>query len=205
MNSLLEAPKTDLAEISPLDLTDEHLMAMLQQREPVALEYLYDRHSPIVKSLVMKVIHNEAEADDLLQEIFVEIWNRAAGYNPEKGKPLGWIVTLARRRAIDRLRKCQSYCRAEDRLKEEVESQPGAWTTDPEEDFVMADIRETLQNVLKTLPEAQRIAIEMAFYQGMSQREIAAHTGIPLGTIKTRLELGLKKITFALKDLRDEF
>ena len=205
MNSTIERPEHEHAQVSPLDLTDEQLMVMLQQRNPAALGYLYDRHCGIVKSLGMKVVHNEAEAEDLLQEIFVEIWNRAAGYDPAKGKPLGWIVTLARRRSIDRLRKCQSHCRAEDRLREEVESQPDAWTTDPEEDFVMADIRETLLNLLKTLPEAQQQAINLAFYQGMSQREIAAHTGIPLGTIKTRLELGLKKLTAALKDYAGEF
>jgi len=201
----LDHSTTETSHTAALDLTDEQLMAMLQQRNPVGLEYLYDRHSAIVKSLGMKVVHNEAEAEDLLQEIFMEIWNRAAGYDPAKGKPLGWIVTLARRRSIDRLRKCQSHCRAEDRLREEVEQQPDSWTTDPEEDFVMADIRETLLNLLKTLPDAQRQAIEFAFYQGMSQREIAAHTGIPLGTIKTRLELGLKKLTAALKDYAGEF
>jgi RNA polymerase sigma-70 factor (ECF subfamily) len=205
MNSILDYPTTELHRVSPLDLTDEHLMLMLQQRDPVALGHLYDRHCGIVKSLSMKVVHNEAEAEDLLQEIFMEIWNRAAGYDPAKGKPLGWIVTLARRRAIDRLRKCQSHCRAEDRLRDEVEQQPGAWTTDPEEDFVMADIREMLLKLLKTLPEAQQQAIDLAFYKGMSQREIAAHTGIPLGTIKTRLELGLKKLTTALKDYEGEF
>jgi RNA polymerase sigma-70 factor (ECF subfamily) len=208
MNAILDhvdhsTTQTDRA--AAIDLTDEQLMAMLQQRDPVALEYLYDRHSAIVKSLGMKVVHNEAEAEDLLQEIFMEIWNRAAGYDPAKGKPLGWIVTLARRRSIDRLRKCQSHCRAEDRLRVEVEQQPDSWTTDPEEDFVMADIRETLLKLLETLPDAQKRAIELAFYQGMSQREIAAHTGIPLGTIKTRLELGLKKLTLALKDYAGEF
>jgi RNA polymerase sigma-70 factor (ECF subfamily) len=205
MNAILEHTTREAHQLSPLDLTDEQLMAMLQERNPVALEYLYDRHSAIVKSLGMKVVHNEAEAEDLLQEIFMEIWNRASGYDPAKGKPLGWIVTLARRRSIDRLRKCQSHCRAEDRLRDEVEQQPDSWTTDPEEDFVMADIRETLLKLIKTLPEAQQQAIELAFYKGMSQREIAAHTGIPLGTIKTRLELGLKKLTVALKDFAGEF
>jgi len=205
MNAILERPITEAQPSSPLDLTDEQLMVMLQQRNPVGLEYLYDRHAAIVKSLGMKVVHNEAEAEDLLQEIFMEIWNRAAGYDPAKGKPLGWIVTLARRRAIDRLRKCQSHCRAEDRLRDEVEQHPDSWSTDPDEDFAMADIRATLLKLIKTLPEAQQQAINLAFYQGMSQREIAAHTGIPLGTIKTRLELGLKKLTAALKDQAGEF
>jgi RNA polymerase sigma-70 factor (ECF subfamily) len=206
MNAILEnLTHTETTELSPLDITDEQLMVMIQQRDPAGLELLYDRHASIVKSLGMKVVHNEAEAEDLLQEIFMEIWNRAASYDPVKGKPLGWIVTLARRRAIDRLRKCQSHCRAEDRLRDEVEQQPGAWTTDPEEDFVMADIRDNLLKLIATLPTAQQQAIELAFYQGMSQREIAAHTGIPLGTVKTRIELGLKKLTAALKDYAGEF
>jgi RNA polymerase sigma-70 factor (ECF subfamily) len=206
MNAILEnLTHSQTTELSPLDITDEQLMVMIQQRDPAGLEYLYDRHASIVKSLGMKVVHNEAEAEDLLQEIFMEIWNRAASYDPVKGKPLGWIVTLARRRAIDRLRKCQSHCRAEDRLRDEVEQQPGAWTTDPEEDFVMADIRDNLLKLIATLPVAQQQAIELAFYQGMSQREIAAHTGIPLGTVKTRIELGLKKLTAALKDYAGEF
>jgi RNA polymerase sigma-70 factor (ECF subfamily) len=205
MKTILEHTAIETQQVSPLDLTDEHLMSMLQEGDPVGLEYLYDRHSAIVKSLCMKVVHNEAEAEDLIQEIFVEIWNRAAGYDPAKGKPLGWIVTLARRRSIDRLRKCQSHCRAEDRLREEIEQQPDAWTTDPEEDYEMADIRATFRGLIKNLPEAQQQAIFLAFYQGMSQREIAAHTGIPLGTIKTRLELGLKKLTVALKDYEGEF
>jgi RNA polymerase sigma-70 factor (ECF subfamily) len=206
MNAILEhLTQPEAVELSPLDITDEQLMVMIQQRDPAGLELLYDRHASIVMSLGMKVVHNEAEAEDLLQEIFMEIWNRAASYDPVKGKPLGWIVTLARRRAIDRLRKCQSHCRAEDRLRDEVEQQPGAWTTDPEEDFVMADIRENLIKLIETLPVAQQQAIELAFYKGMSQREIAAHTGIPLGTVKTRIELGLKKLTVALKDYAGEF
>jgi RNA polymerase sigma-70 factor (ECF subfamily) len=206
MNAILEhLTHPEVTEVSPLDITDEQLMLMIQQRDPAGLELLFDRHSSIVKSLGMKVVHNEAEAEDLLQEIFMEIWNRAASYDPVKGKPLGWIVTLARRRAIDRLRKCQSHCRAEDRLRDEVEQQPNSWTTDPEEDFVMADIRENLLKLIATLPPAQQQAIELAFYQGMSQREIAAHTGIPLGTVKTRIELGLKKLTAALKDFAGEF
>lgn len=190
----------------PPPIGDETLMARIQERDPQALADLYDRYSGILKSLIMGVIHNDAEADDLLQEIFMEIWNQAAHYSAQKGKPLGWIVTLTRRRSIDRLRKKQAYARAEERLQNETEQQPDAWVhNSTEDDIELSDNRRLLAAVLKNLPVAQREAIDLAFYHGMSQREIAAKTGIPLGTIKTRLELGLKKISEALRGMRDEF
>lgn len=185
---------------------DERLMVRIQERDPEALAELYDRYSGILKSLIMGVIHNDAEADDLLQEIFMEIWNQAAHYSAQKGKPLGWIVTLTRRRSIDRLRKKQAYARAEERLQNETEQQPDAWVhNSTENDIEMSDTRRLILGVLRNLPVAQREAIDLAFYHGMSQREIAAKTGIPLGTIKTRLELGLKKVSEALRGMKDEF
>ena len=198
--------KTLLSAPEPPLVGDETLMARIQEREPEALAALYDRYSGILKSLIMGVIHNDAEADDLLQEIFMEIWNQAAHYSAQKGKPLGWIVTLTRRRSIDRLRKKQAYARAEERLQNETEQQPDAWVhNSTEDDIEMSDTRRLIMAILKNLPPAQREAIDLAFYHGMSQREIAAKTGIPLGTIKTRLELGLKKISEALRGMKDEF
>ena len=202
--SLMEASTQHTLEPAPVG--DEILMARIQERDATALAELYDRYSGILKSLIMGVIHNDAEADDLLQEIFMEIWNQAAHYSAQKGKPLGWIVTLTRRRSIDRLRKKQAYARAEERLQNETEQQPEAWVhNSTEDDIEMSDTRRLILGVLKNLPVAQREAIDLAFYHGMSQREIAAKTGIPLGTIKTRLELGLKKISEALRGMKDEF
>ena len=102
-------------------------MKGIQAGDPDALSQLYDRYNGILKALILRVIHNEAEADDLLQEIFMEIWNQAKNFSAQKGKPLGWMVTLARRRAIDGLRKKQAYARAEERLQNETEQQPDAW------------------------------------------------------------------------------
>ena len=203
---LIPMEATTLSAPEPAPVGDETLMARIQERAPEALAALYDRYSGILKSLIMGVIHNDAEADDLLQEIFMEIWNQAAHYSAQKGKPLGWIVTLTRRRSIDRLRKKQAYARAEERLQNETEQQPEAWVhNSTEDDIEMSDTRRLIMGILKNLPPAQREAIDLAFYHGMSQREIAAKTGIPLGTIKTRLELGLKKISEALRGMKDEF
>ena len=185
--------------------TDLDLMRGIQAEDPDALSLLYDRYNGILKALILRVIHNEAEADDLLQEIFMEIWNQAKNFSAQKGKPLGWMVTLARRRAIDGLRKKQAYARAEERLQAETEQQPDAWVHNTtEEEIVLGDTRSLLRRVINAIPPAQQQAIDLAFFKGMSQREIAAKTNTPLGTVKTRLELGLKKIYDGLKELRGE-
>ena len=185
--------------------SDLELMQGVQREDPEALSQLYDRYNGILKALILRVIHNEAEADDLLQEIFMEIWNQAKNFSAQKGKPLGWMVTLARRRAIDGLRKKQAYARAEERLQQETEQQPDAWVhNSTEEEILDADRRVLIRRVIGILPPPQQQAIELAFFRGMSQREIAAKTNTPLGTVKTRLELGLKKIYDGLKELRDE-
>jgi RNA polymerase sigma-70 factor (ECF subfamily) len=192
-------------EPQPGTPTDVELMAGVQAGDPDALSQLYDRYSGILKALILRIIHNDTEADDLLQEVFMEIWNQAKNFSVAKGKPLGWMVTLTRRRAIDALRKKQAYARAEERLRAEPEQQPLAWVQNTTaEDITSGDRRALMAKVIQSLPEAQQQVIDLAFFQGMSQREIASHTNIPLGTVKTRLELGLKKIYDSLKELKDE-
>jgi RNA polymerase sigma-70 factor (ECF subfamily) len=204
-----EAEKTTLTPravvLEPGEPTDLELMEGIQREDPDSLSKLYDRYNGILKALILRVIHNESEANDLLQEIFMEIWNQARNFSAHKGKPLGWMVTLARRRAIDGLRKKQAYARAEERLQSETEQQPEAWVHNAtEEEITFGDTRILIRNVINCLPPAQRQAIELAFFRGMSQREIAADTNTPLGTVKTRLELGLKKIYEGLKELQHE-
>jgi RNA polymerase sigma-70 factor (ECF subfamily) len=204
----IERPPHIPAATPPLDPgapTDLELMQAIQAEDPEALSQLYDRYNGILKALILRVIHNEAEAEDLLQEIYMEIWNQAKNFSAQKGKPLGWMVTLARRRAIDGLRKKQAYARAEERLQAETEQQPDAWVhNSTEEEITFSDTRVIVRNVINSLPPAQQQAVDLAFFRGMSQREIAANTNTPLGTVKTRLELGLKKIYDGLKELKDE-
>jgi len=190
---------------SPVAETDEVLMEGVQKEDPKALEELYRRHASTLRAVIVRVLHNEHSADDLLQEVFLEVWRLANRYSAEKGKALGWMITLTRRRAIDRLRREQAYFRVEERFQRETEQQPEAWThTRVEEDIEASDMRRILEKVLATLPPAQRAAVELAFYKGMSQREIATHTNIPLGTIKTRLELGVRKIAMRLREVLGE-
>jgi RNA polymerase sigma-70 factor, ECF subfamily len=183
--------------------SDEALMKAITDRHQHALEELYGRYGKTLKAVIARVVHEEAEADDVLQEIFLQIWREAANYSPQAGKPLGWVVTLARRRAIDRLRRRQAYCRAKDRFEEHVEQEPAAWKHNGiEQDISRADIRRFLERQMRDLPAFQREALELSFFEGLSHREIAALTGTPLGTVKTRLELGLRKLTNGIRPLR---
>src|SRR6266851_9406579 len=198
-------PIAGAVELEPGVPSDVDLMLGIQSGDAEALSKLYDRYNGVVKALILRIIHDETGADDLLQEIFMEIWNQAKNFSAQKGKPLGWMVILARRRAIDGLRKKQAYARAEERLQHETEQQPDAWVHNAtEEEIVLGDKRALIRKVINGLPPAQQQAIDLAFFRGMSQREIAAKTNTPLGTVKTRLELGLKKIYDGLKDLKDE-
>src|SRR5256886_7790625 len=162
-------PVTVAPPLEPGAPSDLDLMRGIQAEDADALSQLYDRYNGILKALILRVIHNEAEADDLLQEIFMEIWNQAKNFSPEKGKPLGWMVTLARRRAIDGLRKKQAYQRAEERLQAETEQQPDAWVLNTtEEEISFSDTRILVRKMLDRITPAQRDAIEIAFFRGMS-------------------------------------
>ena len=199
---LYEFDHHHVASLTTSEVTDEQLMARVQARDETALASMYHRHTPILRTVISRVVHNESDVDDLLQEIFLELWNRAQSYDETKGKVLGWLVTLARRRAIDRVRRRQAYARAEERLRLETEHEPQmARFHGVEDDVNAADRSEVFRRLLAALPVAQREALHLAYYRGLSQREIAAKTGIPLGTIKTRLELAVRKIRTAILSL----
>jgi RNA polymerase sigma-70 factor (ECF subfamily) len=202
---LYEFDHQQIASFTTLDATDEQLMARIQARDDAALATLYKRHTPLLRTIVSRVVHNDHDVDDLLQEIFLELWNRADSYEEGKGKALGWIVTLSRRRAIDRIRRRQAYDRAAERMRLETATEPDAGRYQGvEEDANATDRAEVFQRILATLPVAQREALQLAYYKGLSQREIAAQTGIPLGTIKTRLELAVRKVRAAILSLGGE-
>lgn len=192
------AAPTVSAEVST-EQTDEELLGGIQAQDQGALRTLMSRHTPLLRTIVSRVVHCDADTEDVLQEVFIEIWNRAAAYDRSKGKALGWVVTMARRRAIDRVRRRQTYDRAGERLRLEVENNAAdRFESGADENAERSDRAAMLREVLASLPEAQRQALELAYYRGLSQREIAKTTGIPLGTIKTRLELAVRKVRSAV-------
>jgi RNA polymerase sigma-70 factor (ECF subfamily) len=183
---------------------DEALMKAVSRGRQAALAELYDRHGKRLRATIDGVVHEGAEADDVLQEIFIQIWDEAGRYSPKAGKPLGWMVTIARRRAIDRLRRRQAYSRVRERYQKRVVHEAPNSPRQTDDVFVLNDLRHFLKECMRVLPRLQREALELAFFKGLSHREIAAATHAPLGTVKTRLELGLQKLTHALRPLRQK-
>jgi len=177
-------------------------MKAVSHRRHDALAELFDRHGKRLRATIDGVVHEQSEADDVLQEIFIQIWEEAGRYSPKAGKPLGWMVTIARRRAIDRLRRRQAYSRVRERYQKRITDEPSGSTRRADEVFVLNDLRHFLTNCMRVLPRLQREAVELAFFKGLSHREIATVTNAPLGTVKTRLELGLQKLTHAVRPLR---
>jgi RNA polymerase sigma-70 factor (ECF subfamily) len=190
----------------PTQAEDLELVNGLVNQEPDALARLYERYGTVLKAVIMKVLHDETEAEDVLQEVFLQVWDRAMHYSAEKGKLLSWLSTVARRRAIDRVRQTCAYRRATDRF-EVVSRHP-----DKEIDEIHTveceaqhhDVRELIDRQLDLLPDSQREAICLAYLEGRSQREIASMTHTPLGTVKTRIELGLKKLSHAIGNAKDK-
>ena len=186
-------------------LCDEMLMHEITQRRQQALKELYSRYSRSLRALIGSVVHEESEADDVLQESFLQIWREAHHYSPKAGKPLGWVITIARRRAIDRVRRRDSYRRAKQRFEDEIKPQAQTPRTGgTEADVSQSDLRRFLGRQMESLPPVQREAVELAYFRGLSQREIAARTHTPLGTVKTRLQLGLRKLTQCMRPLRSK-
>ena len=171
---------------------EARLCAWVAGGDARALKALYDRYAPRAKSVALRVLASAPEAEEIVQETFVEVWRRAARYEPGRGSVRAWIVTMARSRAIDRLRHRNVGERSVAGLARE--DRP-AGVASPLEDVEQRVERERVLAALAELPEAQRRVIELAYYEGKSQREIAEVTGEPLGTIKTRVRLAMDKLS----------
>ncbi len=191
-----------LDQLGVASVPDEALLRDISRRRHDALTELYGRHGQRLRGIIDSVVHEKAEADDVLQEILLQIWKEADHYSPKAGKPLGWMVTITRRRAIDRLRRRQAYSDARERYGEQLGHKLRTRRREAYDTFVLKDLRRFLEKCMRSLPRFQREAVELAFFKGMSHSEIATATHAPLGTVKTRLELGLQKLTHAIRPLR---
>jgi RNA polymerase sigma-70 factor, ECF subfamily len=157
-----------------------------------AFSRFYDRHAPVVYPLIMRIVRDPADAADVLQEVFWETWRAAGTYDPARGTPEAWIVTRARARAIDRVRavrrRGETFVASLDEATAAAPPATGGDTADR-----MAD-RDAVTSALERLPAAQREAIELAYYGGLTQTEIADRLKQPLGTVKTRIRLALTRL-----------
>ena len=144
--------------------SDESLMKAILHRKERALDELFQRYGTRLKSVIGNVVHEEADTDDVLQESMLQIWKEAGRYSPKAGKPLNWVVTLTRRRAIDRMRRRQAYCRAKDRFSEQLEQRSnGHHTVSGNVEVTRVDLKQFLERQLRCLPSLQREAIRLSF------------------------------------------
>lgn len=170
---------------------DEVLIARIAQGEVEALASLYDRYGRLVYSLAMTMLRDRAAAEEVTQDAFLSLWRAAASYRAERGRVATWLWAIARHRAIDELRRLKNSQALS--LDFSPDFQPGE--VNPGESLEDASLmRLHVRRALAQLPEPQRRAIQLAYFRGLTQREIAEGLGEPLGTIKTRIRLGLHRL-----------
>jgi RNA polymerase sigma-70 factor (ECF subfamily) len=169
---------------------DFQLMDAIAARDAEALSALYDRHAPGVMGVCLRILRDRAEAEEVAGDVFIEIWNRAERFDPTRGHPVAYLLSLARSRAIDRLR---SRVRRE-RIFSAPDAVEARSDADPFQDSSIAQMRGHLEHALADLLPGQRQALELAYFDGMSHTEVAERLGEPLGTVKTRIRQGLLRL-----------
>ncbi|HLX31638.1 MAG TPA: sigma-70 family RNA polymerase sigma factor [Gaiellaceae bacterium] len=169
-------------------LSDEALVLLAARSEESALAELYDRFGRTAYGLALRIVRDPALAEDTVQEAFLTLWRTAARFVPERGKASTWILTLVHRRAVDVVR------REERRRTESLERAAEPAVEGVDEDAWLRLQRERVQSALRSLPDTQREALELAYYGGFSQSELAERLGQPLGTIKSRMFTGLSRL-----------
>jgi RNA polymerase sigma-70 factor (ECF subfamily) len=184
-------------------MADIALLTRVAGRDAGALADLYDRHNRLLFSLILRVLRDRGEAEDVLQEVFVRVWDRADSYSPALGTPLAWLVRIARNRAIDRLRSRQVRAN----VAESYEDPPVAADTttagNPEELARTAEHRRAIVAALDQLPPEQRTLIDAAYFEGFTQSELAERFNLPLGTVKTRIRTAMQTLRQSLASLAD--
>ena len=196
-----------IADVRPSSGDDDALLQRIAAGDEHALGALYDRWSPLVFSLCVHVLGDEDEAEEAVEETFWQAWRQAARYDTTRGAVSTWLTTIARSRALDRLRAKRR--RQEDAMSDLSQTKRAAVEEtarrgdDPANGAEVSEQRGLVRQALLALPPEQREVLELAYFRGLSQTEIAEHTGQPLGTIKTRVRLAMEKLRDRLGILRE--
>lgn len=183
------------------DADDRGMLAAVADGDEEAFRGLFGRYAPMATALALRVVRQRQLAEEIVQEAFLTVWRRPGGYDPDRGSVRSWLMAMVHHRAVDAVRREESQRRRVDDvsvgLRDEV--------TDHADDVVAAVERPREQRAvaaaLADLPEEQRAIIELMYFEGRSQSEIAAATGLPLGTVKSRTLLGMRKLRAALGEL----
>jgi RNA polymerase sigma-70 factor, ECF subfamily len=182
--------------------SDAELMEAVVRRESDAIQEIYRRYESTLRAVIQSVLHEDGETDDALNDVFLQLWDHADRFIAEKGLH-GFLVTLARRRALDRLRRRLAYRRATERFETELKAEYRNEVNGHDFQPPNSDLANLLHGVIGNLPTLQQEVVHLAFFEGLSQREIAARKSIALGTVKTRLQLAQKKLFNQLAPVQD--
>jgi len=186
-----------VADASAAD-ADRFALQRMVRGDPDALAEVYDRHGRLLYSLALRIVGRQADAEDVLQEVFTQVWRQAGRYDTSRGTVAGWLVMLTRSRALDRLRRERGEAPAADVDWASIDVvDPGAAV---DLRLVTAQQAARVRAALEALPEPQRVPLELGYYEGLSQSAIAARLGVPLGTIKTRMRQALLRLRDALAE-----
>ncbi|MGC3991034.1 MAG: sigma-70 family RNA polymerase sigma factor [Chthoniobacteraceae bacterium] len=186
----MEYPQADI----DLEIT---LVQRVGQGDRAAFEELYERYSAVLLSTAFRILNDQESAEDVLQDVFIQIWDKALMYDPKRGKPLTWAVTMTRNRSIDRLRSKQRRHRLQDDLEKETSIFEKLNDLDSLDSVEAGEKSKIVHEAVMQLTKDQREAIELAFFSGLTQSEIAGRLHEPLGTVKARIRRGMMR----LKDL----
>ena len=180
------------------DLTDQELASEVSEQNREALAALYDRYGRRVFGMAARLLGDTVSSEEVTQDVFMRVWNRASSYAPEKGKFTTWLFRIAHNRAIDEMRK---KGRDRNRQADDIADHWDLESTDPSPPDVAVANSEyaSVRAALAKLPDPQRQVVELSYFKGMTQSEIADKTGQPLGTVKTRMRLALRKLHTALE------
>jgi RNA polymerase sigma-70 factor (ECF subfamily) len=193
-------PACRMLEGSPNTNGDVDLLRRIARGDTAALGSFYDLHAGSLFALACRILTDPKEAEDVLQEVFLQLWDKAASFDPALGRPLGWALTLTRNRAIDKLRALQ---RRRARLIENTDADQAqecpAASASPPETAGAHEQADLVRQALAQLPAEQRRAIELAFFEGLTQTEIATALDQPLGTVKARIRRGMLKLRSELE------
>lgn len=188
------AVQTDANHTVGAVVSDEQLLEHVLARDPAALQQLYQRHGSAVYALAQYILREPAVAEELTQEIFLTVWNKASQYQPAHARFRTWLLSITRNRAIDQLRRRRRRISSDLSLDDASIAEEHAPVTEP------IDSQRELHLLLRHLPPEQRLAIELCYFQGYTHEEIAAQLHLPLGTLKSRILLGLKKLRGMMRE-----
>jgi RNA polymerase sigma-70 factor (ECF subfamily) len=180
---------------------DVELLKAVARGDEQALAQLYDSYRLILFGLLVRILNSREEAEDVLQEVFLQVWRRARDFDETRGKPFTWLVTLARSRAIDRLRSLG----ARDRVAQASVREAAEEVSDAARDTFRSEQRALVTSALSQLPEEQKRPLVLAYFDGLTQSEIATKLGAPLGTVKTRMRAGMIKLRELLTGKNESF